>query len=276
MIVISKDRIYHEYFKGGMKVMVDIAQTNASIVRYLTEIVHVEADVTVEDVLRHLIDYQEDITFAMESSLGGYNLQPFLDELIKDVPREDHLLYAEFCHEANVIDGTVVYAPRFGAMGKDIAGGTDMELPYTVELASISAYKHLTIVLNRSYELTKIDEVDGKQIDTVLFTGQKEFTLYELLHALLFEISYYGTPDMRAGTLREVIANIGGDQGDFNMSVAQMEHLKTEEISRLETELEESVKNEDYEKSAEIRDKIAQLKRERTGLDPGTNTPPEV
>lgn len=275
MIVISKDRIYHEYFKGGMKVMVDIAQTNASLVRYLTEVVHVESDVTVEDVLRHLIDYQEDISFAMESSLGGYMLQPFLDEIIKDVPKEDHLLYAEFCHEANVIDGTLVYAPRFGAIGKDIAGNTDNELPYTVELAAIGSYKHLTIVLNRDYEVTKIDEVDGKQIDTVLFTGQKEFTLYELLHALLFEISYYGTPDMRAGTLQEVITNIGGGD-NFNMSLAQVEHLKTEEIGRLEAELEESVKNEDYEKSAEIRDRIAQLKRERTGPDPGTNTQPEV
>lgn len=275
MIIISKDRIYHEYFKGGMKVIVNISSTDASLVRFLTETVQVEDDVTVEDVLRHLIDYQEDISFAMESSLGGYTLQPFLDELLKDLPKEDHLLYAEFCHEANVIDGTLVHTPRFGAMGKDIAGGTDNELPYTVELAAISSYKHLNIVLNKEYVVTKIDEVDGKQIDTVLFATSKEFTLYELLHALLFEISYYGTPEMRAGTLQEVITNIG--QGEnFNMSVAQMEHLKTEEIARLEAELDESVKNEDYEKSAEIRDRIDQLKRDRTGPDPGTNAQPEV
>lgn len=270
MIVISKDRIYHEYFSENMKVSTDIAKADQSILRYMTEVVVVDEDVTVEDLVRHMIDYQEDIEFAMQSSLGGYPIQPFLDEIVKETPPEDHLIYAEFCHEASLIDDTTVFATRFGAMGKDVIGGTEEILAYTLELAPISAYKHLRIVLNRELAVTKTSEVEGKSVETVLYISQKEFTLQELLHAFLFEISYYGTPDMRSSALREVIQAVG--QNDVYLNSAQLEHLRNEEIAKLEAELAESVKNEDYEKSAELRDKIAQLMKR----DPGTNGHPAV
>lgn len=273
MIVISKDRIHHEYIEDNMKVMVDIGTTDASLTRYFTETVFVEEDVTVEDVLRHLIDYQEDISYAMEGSLGGYPLEIYLDELIVDMPVEEHLTYAEFSHEASVIEGFLTYSPRFGAMGKNIIGEGGEVLAYSIELAPIGAYKHLPIVINREFNVFKTNVVDDKEEDAVIFTTQKDFTLYEFLHALLFEISYYGTPAMREATLKDVVSSMGQDEDLAHISIAQIEQLKVTEVARLEEELKASVAAEDYERSAEIRDKIALLKRDKQG---GTNAPPSV
>lgn len=267
MIVISKDKIHHEYFDGQFKVMVDISTTDSNLTKYLSEVVHVEEGVTVEDVFLHLRDYQEDIGFTMESSLGGYPLELYLDELLTVKPEEEHLIYIEFCHEVSVTNGTLTDTTRFGAIGLDITGESPDEVIYSIELAPIYTYKHLPIVLNKEFRIINVDEND---IESVLVILNKEFTLYDLLHSMLFEISYYGTPEMRAECLKTVIASMG-QSGEQPMSMAQVEQMKQSEISRLNEELKHSIASEDYERSAIIRDQISQLKRDKSENDSGTN-----
>jgi len=253
MIIIGKGSLNHEYFEKGLKVLVNLLKNDTSITRYLDDYVYVEEGTTIADIFAILSNYEEDVDFAFDSSLGGYPFSLYLDEIHDEHEPDTNLIFAEFSHEVSFEGGQLTDNARFGAIGLDPTANKDL-VSYSIELSPIATYKHLEVRLNYDFKIYKVD--DDKE--DLLFEASKPFTLYELIHALLYEISYHGTPEMRAEVMQDLTDKItsGGD-----LSGSSVANMKEIELAKLKTELQDAVDREEFENAAEIRDKISKLEK---------------
>ncbi|HOY33241.1 MAG TPA: hypothetical protein PKW80_15280 [Bacteroidales bacterium] len=62
------------------------------------------------------------------------------------------------------------------------------------------------MVLNKNFEITNNNTI--KQKDISLFKAIREFTLYEIIHAVLNELTWYGTPEMRDKKGKAILKDI--------------------------------------------------------------------
>ena len=115
----------------------------------------------------------------------------------------------------------------------------------------MNTYMHLNLKVDTYFSVVKLG--DTEEDDIVILEINKPMTVYEVVSALLFEISYYGNMDSRSAIMEEYTEEIIRliEEGDHDIAV-------------LEQELDKSINAEDYETSAKIRDKINDLKRKRS------------
>lgn len=267
MIVISKTGITLEYFNNQGR---HVSDAKDILYRCLDHTVYVEDDVTVGDIFAHLKDQSEMINTMFDYSLNGYDFEEFIKDL--DAPNEpDGMLeYAVFSHECTVEDGVLYHSIRFGAMGQPVEflfdGAVRESIPHSLEFSPLSTYKHLVVRLNRAFIVTATERVNGEDIEAILFSADKEFSLQEFIHSLLYEISYHGNPSMRDELFNELKSktlqymesnNQMGDNPYFILANIDRK------IKELEVELDVALSQEEYETSAELRDKINELKREK-------------
>ena len=243
MLRITKKSIFFEFVevvdgKESTSVL-DVFQTNLGIVSYLNFQATIEDDVTVEDMFKHIAKTPEAIDFAFDSSLGGHALKPYIDEMSIPTDPDKNLVYLEIAHEMDpmVEDGELFDIRRFRGVAKD----GDI---YSVELSPIASYKKLPLKLNTSYIL--FDDEGNVVLETY-----KLFTLHDIIHAMLYEVSYHGEPSAREEIFNEVVSK--------HKKTVSAESSEQETVDSLTKALMKVVEAEDYEKAAKIRDRIRQM-----------------
>lgn len=259
MLVIDKDAIHLEYFEDGNQVVVEIDHDQNTLTRYLNHTVYIEHGVTIRDLFLHLGQEAANMDIVFDAQMDGYSFIDFYEEAMEESITDSQLRNVTFYHHVDYVNGEVLGDVRVVVMGEHPKSDKVM-IPYTMEYTSIKSYSHLPIVMDCTYriieEVTDEDELKVR----MLFDGTKPMTAYELIGALLAEASYFGTPEMRSEVSKEVIDEIY--QGAEVNDAYELEAIDPKvAIRRLEEELEEAVGREDYETSAEIRDKIKDLKR---------------
>lgn len=265
MVVIGKDSLNYEYFEKGMKVMVNILNNDASIIRYLDDYVYIEEGTTIEDIFAILAEYEEDVDFAFDASLGGYPFGLYLDEIFAAEEPDKNLIFGEFSHEVSYEGGQITESPRFGAIGLDPTNGKDL-VTYSIELSPVASYKHLEVRLNYAFSIFQMD--DTKTKEELIFEASKPFTLYEVLHALLYEISYHGTPEMRDDVMQDLTARIlSTEAAGTDLTGSEVSIRKNVELTKLKDLLKDAVDKEDYLKAAELRDQISKLEKGKADND---------
>jgi len=259
MVIIAKDSISLEYFDNGKKMSVEIDHDVNSITKYMDHIVHIEEDVTVRDLFKHLGRGMDLIDIVFDASLGGYSFSDFFDEAMLDPEPDELLKYAVFEHKCNMDADELIHEVRFTVIGNHPS--EDLEVPYSVELSPINAYTNLVIRIDTSFSINKVEVINDEEVEINLFDACKPMTLFEILSSILFEVSYYGTPDMRKAVFddmkAQVLARMEVDGAD--VSAAMIAASKEDDIKDLEKLLEKSINEEDYETSASLRDKINDL-----------------
>ena len=250
MVTISKDGVFFEFIEideeGNETVhKTDVLKTTLGIVSYLTMPVKVEEDVTVEDLMHILALNVESTDFVFDSSLGGHSFTKFYEEMQNEHEPDGILSWMEIAHESDIIadDNELFIVPRMRGVGED------REL-FSVEFSPVSSYKTLPVKLNTNYIIRKMD---SSEKENIILSCTKSFTVFELFHALLYEMSYYGNPLERKEVLDEVLESLGVDT-----SVAFK--LKDRgDIEKLKIELQSLIDDENYEEAVKVRDKIKRL-----------------
>ena len=258
MLVISKDAVTLEYFEGEELQKVVIDHENNTLTKYMDHAVAITEGVTVRDLFKHISKERDLINTVFDSSLGGYELDLYLAEL--DIPNKDDniLRYAIFEHKAEIVDDHLISDIRFSAVGIH-PEDPDIDVSYTLELSGINMYADLPVVIDNSYIVwDTVSDEDGEE-EVSMLDCQKSMTLYDIISALLYEVSYHGTPEMRKLILEEVKKHILSDDADGSLLTMGVEEM----IKDLEKQLEKSLQEEDYETSASIRDKIKELKNKK-------------
>jgi len=282
MLRITKESILCEHYVDEQIEIHDIIE-NGCFSNHLNDTIFVEEDVTLKNVLEHLEKRSEDVETIFGAALGGVPLEPFLDEMrfgTKSQKNLKNLVFGRTCEIVEYSDGSTELLENIEIFSTGV-GEKGENKEYMLEFSPISFYTDVPIVVDDTYQIlqyiptsTFIKEVDGslKRIydkKSVLKTT-KTYTMYELLYALLYEISKYGTPEEREETRK----NLYGDttEPEKNETVSESGVLnRIKELERLE---KEAVESEEYEKSAKYRDKISDLKEKlkRTDNESSSNS----
>ena len=200
MIRIEKHKI--KYFKDEeAKKYRLISKHKGDFLLYINEKVELAEDLTFEDLFKFLIKEKDTINTVFSGSLCGINFDEFIKDFNKkenDNKSEDiENFYLELGWIADINDEELEICTRFNGQGKDMEGvfGGGM-MRYGIEYTPLNELKKYLLKLNKEFVIE--DLKSGKH--KVLFKKQRNFSLYELIHGILWEITFAGTPDMRDNT----------------------------------------------------------------------------
>lgn len=260
MVIIGKDSLTLEYIEDGEKMVLEIDHDVNSMTKYMDHIVHIEDGVTVRDIFEHLGNDMDTIDLVFDASLGGHSFTDFYEEAMMEPAPDDLLKVAIFEHNCTMDTDELLHEIRFVVIGNH--PDEDSLVPYSVELSPINTFSALEVKISTTFSISKFETLNGELIELNLFEAHKPMTLYEIISALLFEVSYYGNPAMREEAFDEmkqqVLARMESE--GVEMSGTMLAANKEEDLKLLEAQLQKSVLAEDYETSASLRDKINDLK----------------
>ena len=229
MVQIGKDKItivMHKQREDGT-IYEEIGPVSSSgLTAHLPDMVIFEEGITVGDFMRHLETYEEQIDMVFDGSLNRLPFSTFIADSRKDAETID-CDYVEIVRDIRVDEYGLYELPVMQALYKDN--------PYTLELKSLSSFMEHEMRLNAWYVVYNQDRTEE------MFATIKAFSLYEVIHSFLTEISYHGSPEDR--------------------EKVKIEIEKETEMLTLETQLEATIEQEDYAAAALLRDKINELKR---------------
>ena len=260
MIFISKDSITFRYIEvdelgNETEKAVDVLNSSLGIVSYLAFPAVIEEGVTVKHILDFLAENEEATDYVFDSSLGGHPFKDFMAELSFESIPSTNIKSMEICHDVDEVNAEMMNlfeTTRLRGIGGD-------GKKFSVEFSPISSYMNIPIKLNTVFNI-KISDEDGEVQQTIQLN--KDFTLHNIIHAILFEISYYGTYEMRQSILDDILKN-----NEFvDIEEVVEDPADTDDIRVLEKDLMKQIEKEDYEAAARLRDRIRQIK------DKGTNS----
>lgn len=195
MITLRKDGIYrcdhHEDSAGKIKVH--------SFLPYLNEVIEVNEDVTFEDFFEHIMRQKGKYSSVFASHLGNYKLKQWEEEWnripIVDNFNDDYEMTAVgiYWHgESWNYEGEdkITICPEFHGMGIDIK--SEKEIGLAVEFTPINKLKSYPFKLDARLNVYSLQK-DSK----ILLSGKKDFTVYEVVSTMLYEISFTGAPEQR-------------------------------------------------------------------------------
>ncbi len=241
MIYIRKNGIYYENNyspKADEYVMTKVK----SIIPYLNEEIHIDSEITLEDLFAIVAVDEEIMNIVFGSHLGNHELRPYLDEVKKECMPEsrEEMDYIEFTWVAEQFNYKDFYEKFKGEEGQDSFLGKlgKLKEPDEDEVTEITIYidvhawgkfepqedeiyeKGEELLTHTSYAIEftpiyrmkhlpiKLDKAfilrkeDG---ETVLVEGQRDFTVFEIFGAILSEISFAGLPEERDEQWKDVI-----------------------------------------------------------------------
>lgn len=167
---------------------------------YLNEEVTFD-NITFERFFKLILKNSNIFDIVFYRSLGGLSVNAFEKDLNSNQSLNDINI-----HHLVVSWAADLYDQDF-AFYTDFSGAPDnpMEISYSLEFTSLSAYKHLQLIISTDFVLY------GKNPSVEILKGKKNMTLYDAISAILYEISFFGDPNDRddsANNLHEQIMSI--------------------------------------------------------------------
>lgn len=205
-----------------------------------------------------------DVVFAQE--LNGKKLKEFESELKSNVKNHQEDFKLEFLEISKIFElltfekgSTIDLFSVFIGLGKT-TDGFDVFIP--LSFCSVNELKDLELELNKIVEVYKdlqpddLNEDDNDDDDddeeyplqegemTPFFESATRISLYEVVQCILYEISYYKTPEER----EKMRKNQNNEQVNKN------------KVLILESQLAKHIEDEEFEKAAVVKREIERLK----------------
>jgi len=185
---------------------------------HLNETVELSDDFTLGDLFSYIEKEKDIFDIVFSSHLGHYSLQSFVDEIKKPLEvnlkillngPEDEIDYLEIQRCGEYWDGDIeLYIDFHGINGKEDIG-------YAIEFTPLNELKHLPLRLNEDFSVTE-DKIPSRIVMYlarllrkigilrswhpffhICVKGKTNFTVYELISSVLYEISFVGSPEER-------------------------------------------------------------------------------
>lgn len=225
MIKLTKDKIiYSNQFNPESDKYVEKEVPHLHF--YLNEEVELSDDFTLGDLFKYIERNKGIFNVVFSSQLGHYPLQVYLDEINKPGPEKDDeidFLEIQRCGEYWNEGDIELFIDFRGINEKEDIG-------YAVEFTPLNKLKHLPLRLNKDFSISemkippriimylvgllkKISIPLGKwdtPFDRIFVKGKINFTVYELISSVLYEISFVGSPEERDAEWSMVKEDIEG------------------------------------------------------------------
>jgi hypothetical protein len=215
MLTVKKSGLYvSEYRKRPVKVH--------SYIPFLSHTIKFEDNITFEDFFKYIIKDTKSYSMVFSSHLGHFDLKDWEEEW--RTPIDLDYIYVKWIaeytdwskrvgkHEFGGIKYEITDTHKEIEIHVDFSGwgkmkkseyGNDtsdelVEVSFAIEMTPINQLKALPFKLNEDFQLYEL--TDSK----ILVNGIKEFTVYDVIGSVLYEISFAGPPEEREVELSKI------------------------------------------------------------------------
>lgn len=208
-----------------------------------------------------LLVNHEFIDKAFYTSLGGYKLLDFAKDYNSlSEKKSDFTLRVSWTSELYE-DGDLILSPMFD--GYNLNNNGDKTL-LSIEFTPLNIMRLSDFKLDCSVNILDFTESVNKKESVYKLNAHKDFTLFEIIHAVLDEISYFGTPEERNETLEYLnkkFDDVSTDLDKQKLYPFDIAIKLEKDLSIKESELQDAILNEEYEKAGELKTDIDNLKK---------------
>lgn len=214
MVIIEKSRIiYYPY--NSRKRYLNLTKRKGGIFREMNDEVEIAENVTFGDFFTFLVKEKELVNIIFASSLYGV---PF-ELLIKDFKRKDtfkdkeeveDIDYLEITWDVSFEDNNLIISNDFLGVGLKNNDSSDDINSYSIDFTPINKLKDYKLKLNEDFEIRDFNKNDKGKL---ILKSKKKFTLYDIIRAIFYELTWHGTPEMRDDEIESI--NYEAKNGKF-------------------------------------------------------------
>jgi hypothetical protein len=258
MIHLSKDGIrFTNHYNPNCDKYVD--KMVDSLIPFLREEVTLSDDYTLEDLFKVLEKNLYEYNIIFNSELGHHPLECYVEDINEpfDPIEDDDIEYLEVQWICTCEDWE---SQGYKKLKKEIqfyfdfhGWGTwyhDENSPHSkgtkggiaIEYTPLKELKYLPLKIKTKTEIRLEDgtfekDENGKFVDKILFSGDRYFSVYEFVAAILYEISWGGSPENRD----EVFKKITQDCKEAKEAIENGDESKFMTFDDLKKELDEKM-----------------------------------
>jgi hypothetical protein len=191
-----------------------------SLVRHLQRPITIEEGITFRDLWSYIENESEIIGKIFNSAMGEHPIVDFIEESNKPYTREDEdpdnsihglELYWMCDYDVNYDDESrreISIFPSFHGYGRTVDkwhnDGKPFDTGYAMEYSPINVLMDYNIRINEKVKLDNFSTRKGNSRIRTLISGDKGWTVYDVLFAILYEITWSGSPKDREEKLIEM------------------------------------------------------------------------
>jgi len=222
-----------------------------TLVYNLSSPLELEEGVTFKTFFNFIMQDKDFFDIVFFEEMGGYSLDLYEDEWkkraikpkyselgeIKNLEISKMKQVAEFENQ-NIFETLTL----FQGVGIDEIGDY---IEYTLSLTPLNELKNYQLILNNNIEIYT-DSVEDLGLEPKpILEALTQITVYEAIQSILYEITFYGSPEEKEKTKQEIIKN----------------HSVENMIPFLESRIEDAVEIEDYNTAAKLKKLIDKMKK---------------
>ena len=243
--------VWHEDTEKWIETPISVL--NLSLNRYMRNIVEFDSDLTLEGFMKQLQPYIETIDNTFLGSSYGFKLKPFYDDLEKEsTVSGEKITKIEFYWISEIWEGELSeYISFHGYHDND-------NTQYSLSFLSVKDYKDAKMIINNSYEI--MPQFNHNEDYKAIISTKKQITLYELLDAWIYELTFSGFPEDQEKFVQTVMTDINNIKESVSFSTLEDVLIESKEYS-----LNKAIENEDYEKAEILKKEIEDLKKRTNG-----------
>lgn len=198
----------------GVKLGTTYLPVEGSLIPFLCDPIWIEKGVTFEDFFNIIMKHHDEYSIAFYSHLSGVPLSDFsaewskpADEITADGMQKIIISWGNIAYfeEKELLDKDnsleITWLPEFSGLGIDKDG---IECGYGIEFTPLNELKKYPM------ELIPDTHIYNIKNDEKLAYLERGFSVYEVLSAIFYEITFTGNPTDRAEKLDDIVSTANG------------------------------------------------------------------
>ncbi len=208
-VIMHSDGIDEVLWEGGKEVRKSIINSDYNdgngIGKYMREPLEIEGNVTLINFFNILLNFPpEEMKFI--GDIAWCDIDLFAADTFDEVDKKyDDLEYLEVENLGEIWDhgdgAELTVCQGFHALAKPDEKG--WRQPWGFDGCNLYSFSHLPIRINNELEIWRWDKTDDDR-PTAMDKMVYNITLGEFIHAILYEVSFYGTPTRRKEFFEEM------------------------------------------------------------------------
>ncbi len=220
-LLIEKQKIKYFPYETSKKYRV-VSNRKGGIFDCLNVPAELAEDVTFGDLFKFLIKEKDLVNLVLRSSLYRIPFEFFIADFKRKpkIYEPDEVQFLEIYWNTELHENNLFIRPDFHGIGKcnesEIGG-------IAIYMSAVCELKNYVLKLNETLEIRERFDENNK----ILVKAKRKFTLYEIIQAIFYQFTWFGTPQNRDKVGVEMLEEIkNGKTEKYNSVKDLLEALK--------------------------------------------------
>ena len=176
------------------------------------------------------------VNTIFNASLYGVPFDLFMKDFKKESKFDDQEIhYLEIYWYVDFEEDGLYIGSRFHGFGSwNIPDVPNQTGPIGIFLSPINEFKNYPLRLNEVFEIYSPDL--KQDIESLILKTTKRFTLYDVINAIFFELTWYGTPETRDKEVKAMLEDVSSKKivGNIFESEVNMRALRNKAVDKMD------------------------------------------